>query len=95
MQSIDAIFNALSQSSFRSQFKLNTRDLAYFKAKGKATTQEHGKDFIAKRLAPAYIPNDGKQTPMRGTPFLLRNMQPPLAAAAVYINGIRLHKVKQ
>ena len=26
------------------------------------------KFFIAKRIAPADIPNDGKQTPMRGHP---------------------------
>ena len=31
----------------------------------------HLKDFIAKREAPAYIANDGKQTPMRGHPVFI------------------------
>ena len=32
---------------------------------------KHAKDFIAKREAPAYIANDGKQTPMRGHPVFI------------------------
>ena len=28
--------------------------------------RQHAEDFISKREAPAYIANDGKQTPMRG-----------------------------
>ena len=35
------------------------------------TIRIHAEDFIAKRLAPADIPNDGKQTPMRGHPVFL------------------------
>ena len=31
----------------------------------------HAQDFIAKRLAPANLPNDGKQTPMRGHPVFI------------------------
>lgn len=30
--------------------------------------QKHAYDFILERLAPATIPNDGKQTPMHGHP---------------------------
>mgnify|MGYP000153938467 FL=1 len=30
------------------------------------TIRQHAEEFIAKREAPAYIANDGKQTPMRG-----------------------------
>ena len=33
--------------------------------------REHACDFIRKRLAPAEIPNDGKQTPMRGHPVFI------------------------
>ena len=33
--------------------------------------RQHARDFVAKRLAPAVIPNDGKQTPMRGHPVFL------------------------
>jgi exodeoxyribonuclease V alpha subunit len=32
------------------------------------TIREHAADFIAKRIAPAEIPNDGFQTPMKGHP---------------------------
>ena len=35
------------------------------------TIRQHASDFIAKREAPAYIPNDGKQTPMRGHPVFI------------------------
>ena len=33
--------------------------------------REHACDFIRKRLAPVEIPNDGKQTPMRGHPVFV------------------------
>ena len=35
------------------------------------TIRQHAKDFIAKREAPAYIANDGKQTPMKGHPVFI------------------------
>lgn len=35
------------------------------------TIRQHAKDFIANREAPAYIANDGKQTPMRGHPVFI------------------------
>ena len=35
------------------------------------TIRQHAKDFIAKREAPAFIANDGKQTPMRGHPVFI------------------------
>ena len=35
------------------------------------TIREHARDFIAKREAPAVIPNDGKQTPMQGHPVFI------------------------
>ena len=34
------------------------------------TIRQHAKEFIAKREAPAYIANDGKQTLIRGHPSL-------------------------
>ena len=39
--------------------------------KGLDTIRQHAKDFIAKREAPAYIANDGKQTPMKGHPVFI------------------------
>ena len=32
---------------------------------------EHAADFIAKRLAPAFPANDGKQTPMKNHPVFI------------------------
>ena len=52
------LFERLAKSDFRSRFHLST-------------IRKHAEDFVAKRLAPAVIPNDGKQTPMRGHPVFL------------------------
>lgn len=62
------LFRRLSRSAFRSRFHLTEKDKAYAREKGRDTLRHHAADFIAKRLAPAIIPNDGKQTPMRGHP---------------------------
>lgn len=64
-EDFNRLFDRLAQSTFRSRFYLNNKDKAYIQAKGLNTIRQHAADFIAKRLAPAYIPNDGKQTPMR------------------------------
>ena len=65
------LFNRLAQSAFRSKFHLTDKDRQYIAAKGLPTIRRHAQDFVAHRLAPAYIPNDGKQTPMRGHPVFL------------------------
>ena len=62
------LFTGLSKSDFRSRFHLKEQDKEYVRQKGLDRIQEHAQDFIEKRLAPAVIPNDGKQTPMRGHP---------------------------
>lgn len=62
---IATLFVRLSQSKFRSSFYLNQKDKAIIGEKGLPTIREHARQIIAKRLAPAFIPNDGKQTPMR------------------------------
>ena len=67
----DQLFNKLDNSKFRSSFHLKQKDINYINEKGLDTIRLHAKDFIAKREAPAYIPNDGKQTPMRGHPVFL------------------------
>lgn len=64
----DEIFDRLSKSDFRKKFKLSQKDRLYLEQKGFDTIRSHAVDFIAKRIAPANIPNDGKQTPMRGHP---------------------------
>lgn len=68
MQTIDQALEKLKQSQFRSGFHLDDKDLNYIQEKGMETIRKHAEDFIAKRLAPAVIPNDGRQTPMRGHP---------------------------
>lgn len=50
------------------QLHLKDADREYIQQKGLDTIREHAAEIIRKRLAPAVIPNDGKQTPMRGEP---------------------------
>ncbi len=68
MQSIDEALNKLSRSNFRSRFRLSDTDIEYINRKGMAAIRSHAEDFIRARLAPENIPNDGKQTPMKGHP---------------------------
>jgi protein gp37 len=65
------LFQRISESNFRSRFKLKPADQQYVRDKGMDTIRRHAEDIIAKRLAPAVIPNDGRQTPMRGHPVFL------------------------
>lgn len=62
---------ALARSNFRSRFHLALRDRQYICDKGWDVLRRHAADFVAQRLAPAVIPNDGKQTPMRGHPVFI------------------------
>ena len=59
------LFERLAKSSFRSSFYLNAKDRAIIADKGIDTIRMHARQIIARRLAPALIPNDGRQTPMR------------------------------
>lgn len=71
MRNLDDLFAALAKSAFRRSFHLRGKDLAYLQSKGLPVVLNHAEDFIAKRLAPAAIPNDGKQTPFRGHPVFV------------------------
>lgn len=71
MQDLDQLFIALAKSTFRSGFQLRGKDLTYLQQKGLSVVLDHAEDFISKRLAPALINNDGKQTPMRGHPVFV------------------------
>ncbi len=62
---LNPLFERLAQSKFRSSFYLNAKDQEYIRQKGWKKIEESTREIIAKRLAPAAIPNDGKQTPMR------------------------------
>ena len=68
---IKYILEVLSKSKFRSSFSLKDKDFKYIEDKGIDTIRLHAFDFISKRLAPDIIPNDGKQTPMRGHPVFI------------------------
>ena len=51
----------------------------------------HAYDFITKRLAPSIIPNDGKQTPMRGHPvFIAQHATATCCRGCLY----KWHKIK-
>lgn len=61
----DNIFDRLSHSKFRSSFYLNNKDKDYIAKRDWDTIRKNTAEIISKRLAPADIPNDGRQTPMR------------------------------
>ena len=71
MSTIEQTLLRLQQSAFRAKFHLSEKDRQYIMGKGMETIQHHAADFIRMRLAPAIIPNDGKQTPMRGHPVFI------------------------
>lgn len=71
MQTVDQALEKLQRSKFRSGFHLTKKDIDYIDKKGLDVIRSHAADFVAKRLAPAEISNDGKQTPMRGHPVFV------------------------
>ncbi|MBR2742781.1 MAG: DUF4186 domain-containing protein [Clostridia bacterium] len=68
---IDEALNRLKRSAFRSKFHLSEKDRQYISEKGMDTIRVHAAEFVRKRLAPADIQNDGRQTPMRGHPVFV------------------------
>ena len=68
---LSGLFGRLSRSDFRSRFRLKPVVFEYIDKTGMDTIRRHAEDFVRKRLAPASIPNDGKQTPMRGHPVFI------------------------
>lgn len=71
MQTIQQALNKLQKSKFRSSFHLTANDKNYIKEKGLNVIRAHAEEFVLRRLAPSSIPNDGKQTPMRGHPIFV------------------------
>ncbi len=71
MSTIKQALQRLQKSTFRARFHLSEKDKAYIEEKGMDAIRRHCEDFIRQRLAPADIPNDGKQTPMRGHPVFV------------------------
>ncbi len=71
VQNLDSLFERLARSAFRSRFRLRPKELEYLRGKGLETVLDHARAFIDERLAPADIPNDGRQTPMRNHPAFI------------------------
>ena len=89
---VENILNSLSKSNFRSKFHLKQKDKEYIKEKGIDKIREHAYDFINKRLAPENIPNDGKQTPMRGHPvFIAQHATATCCRGCLY----KWHKIRK
>jgi len=71
MRELDEVFEALRHSEFRQRFHLRRREREYLRQKGMKTVMKHAREFINKRLVPAYPKNDGKQTPMKNHPVFI------------------------
>ena len=71
MATIDGTLGRLKKSAFRARFHLGDKERRYIADKGMDTIRRHAADFVRTRLAPADIPNDGRQTPMRGHPVFI------------------------
>ena len=71
MRDLDDLFSALAKSKFRSRFRLGSKERAYLREKTLPVILQHGRQFVADRLAPARTPSDGRQTPMRGHPVFI------------------------
>ena len=65
MRNIDIMLNNLGKSKFRSSFHLNKKMKEYVALNGANIIKRHAYERINKRLKPAIILNDGKQTPMK------------------------------
>lgn len=68
---LDQVFTRLAASSFRRKFRLTGRELAYLQMWGLPHVMKQADELIRKRLAPAVIPNDGRQTPWRNHPVFV------------------------
>jgi hypothetical protein len=71
MISLDEVFRRLATSAFRRKFRLTGRELAYLQMWGLPHVMKQAEELIRKRLAPAVIANDGRQTPWRNHPVFV------------------------
>lgn len=71
METIDKMLEKLSYSKFRSSFKLSKKLKEYVIEKKMDTIERHAYDLIRKNLSFEFIPNDGRQTPMKGHPVFI------------------------
>ena len=71
MHAYEEIAPRLAQSKFRSRFRLGRRELVCIAEKGFPVIEAQCREIIRRRLGPAVIPNDGRQTPWRGHPCFI------------------------
>jgi predicted Fe-S protein YdhL (DUF1289 family) len=71
MDTIDARIEQIGKQPFRARFHLRGRDRGLAQLRGPETLRRHAHELIARKLAPADPPNDGKQTPYRGHPVFV------------------------
>ena len=71
MISVDEAFARLERSSFRRKFRLQGRELAYLQMWGLPHVMKQAAEILRARVAPASIPNDGRQTPWRNHPVFV------------------------
>ena len=68
---LEQLFTKLAKSKFRSGFRLGKKEQSYLQNKGFSVIEQHARDFIKERLGPAFLKNDGRQTPMKNHPVFV------------------------
>src|SRR5919206_5286894 len=68
---LDRRIDEIARHPFRARFRLRGRDRGLAQLRGPATLRRHAHELVAKKLAPAAPPSDGKQTPYRGHPVFV------------------------
>ncbi len=71
MRDLNTLFVALRESAFRRRFHLGAVERRYLATHGLDEVLVQAEELIARRLAPAAPPNDGRQTPWRGHPVFV------------------------
>jgi hypothetical protein len=71
VRALDEIFSALRESAFRRRFHLAAPERRYLAIHGLDEVLVQAEELIARRLAPAAPPNEGRQTPWRGHPVFV------------------------
>ncbi len=67
VEQINKLLDSLEKSKFRGSFHLNNSMKDYVREKGLNKIASDAYEIIEKRLSPAIIANDGRQTPMKQT----------------------------
>lgn len=65
------VLQKLKKSPFRAAFRLDEKNIEYIRERSWPLIEKHIADLAIARIKPAFIMNDGKQTPMRGHPVFI------------------------